>query len=132
MPQAPCTHSPANQPTEAELAILRVLWARGPSTVRDVHDELGVGTGYTTTLKLLQNMATKRLVRRDTRARQHVYSAAVKEDATLIAVAGRVVDRLFNGSRASLMLRALGDASVSREEIAEIKRLILMKEKEVG
>ncbi len=119
-------------PTEAELAILRVLWLRGPSTVHVVHDELGLATGYTTTLKLLQNMAVKRLVRRDTRARQHVYSASVDEDVTLVAVAGRVIDRLFNGSRTSLVMRALGDQSVSREEIAEMKRLILMKEKEVG
>lgn len=124
--------SQPNLPTEAELAILRVLWTRGPSTVQEVHDELGLATGYTTSLKLLQNMAGKRLVRRDTRARQHVYSASVSEDATLVAVAGRVVDRLFNGSRTSLVMRALGDRSVSREEIAEMKRLILMKEKEVG
>lgn len=124
--------SPRNLPTEAELALLRVLWTRGPSTVRDVHDELGFATGYTTTLKLLQNMAVKRLVRRDTRVRQHVYTASVKEDATLVALAGRIVDRLFNGSRTNLMMRALGDQSVSREEIAEMKRLILIKEKEVG
>jgi predicted transcriptional regulator len=125
------TATPLPLPTEAELGILRVLWDRGPSTVREVHDEMGAATGYTTTLKLLQNMADKRLVERNATLRQHVYSARAPEDATLVAVAGRVVDRLFNGSRTSLVMRALGDSSVTREEVAEMKRLILMKEKQV-
>lgn len=92
---------------------------------------MGLPTGYTTTLKLLQNMTDKRLVERDATIRQHVYAAAAPEDATLVAVARRVVDRLFNGSRTNLVMRALGDSSVTREEIAEMKRLILMKEKQV-
>lgn len=106
-------------PTEAELSILRVLWARGPLTVRDVHERLGVSTSYTTTLKLFQNMTGKRLVRRDTAQRQHVYEAAVEENDTLTAVAGDLVDRLFNGSRTEFVLRALGSGTVSRAEIAE-------------
>ncbi|MDQ2890914.1 MAG: BlaI/MecI/CopY family transcriptional regulator [Gemmatimonadota bacterium] len=118
-------------PTEAELAILRVLWAGGPQTVRDIHQVLGASTSYTTTLKLLQNMTAKSLVERDTRERQHTYTAGVEQDATLVAVAARVVRRLFNGSRTDLMLRALGDGTVTRNEISELRRLLRLKEKEL-
>lgn len=119
-------------PTDAELEILRVLWSRGPSTVRDVHAALGAGTSYTTTLKLLQNMHGKGIVRRDDSRRQHVYEARADEASTLGSLVSRVVDRMFNGSAASLALHALGGRSASREELAELKRLIRAMEREAG
>lgn len=111
-------------PTDAELDILRVLWTRGASTVRDVHDALGGGTGYTTTLKLLQNMHAKGFVSRDDAQRQHVYAARAAEATTLGAVAARIADRLFGGSAGALALRALGAGSASPAELRELKRLI--------
>src|SRR5262245_29866753 len=95
------------RPTDAELAILRVLWARGPSTVRQVTEALGRGTGYTTTLKLLQIMTDKRLVARDESSRTHVYRAAFSEDETQRQLVGDLVDRVFGGSAAKLVLQAL-------------------------
>ena len=119
-------------PTDAELTVLQVLWARGPSTVRDVHDALGDAkdTGYTTTLKLLQNLHAKGLVARDDAQRQHIYRAAVAEEATLGALVGRIVDRVFGGSGAALAVRALGTTGASAEELAELKRLIRRLERE--
>jgi predicted transcriptional regulator len=111
-------------PTDAELTILRVLWTHGASTVRDVHDALGGGTGYTTTLKLLQNMYAKGLVRRDDAARQHVYRARVAEAPTLGALAAQLADRFFGGSAGALALRALGARAASPAELRELKRLI--------
>jgi predicted transcriptional regulator len=118
-------------PTDAELQVLRVLWARGPSTVREVHDALGPekGTGYTTTLKLLQNMHGKGLVLRDDSARQHVYVAAVAEEPTLGALLGRLIDRVFDGSAASLVMRALGARGASPEEARELRRMLARLEK---
>jgi predicted transcriptional regulator len=117
---------PTALPSDAELDVLRVLWREGPSTVQDVHDALGVGKGtrYTTTLKLLQNLLTKRLVTRDASRRQHVYAAAVAEAPTLGAVARRFLDRAFAGSAAQLVLRALGDRPASATERAELKQLV--------
>src|SRR5262247_323445 len=96
-------------PTEAELEILHVLWDRGPSTVREVHQALDAGkpTGYTTTLKLLQIMAEKNLVRRDERPRAHIYQARVPRDRTQSQVVRNLVDRVFGGSAASLVMQAL-------------------------
>ena len=114
-------------PTDAELAILRVLWARGPSTVREVHDALGRSggdTGYTTTLRLLQNMHAKRLAARDDGARQHVYAPRVAEAPTLRALVAQVADRLFGGSAGALALRALGAGASSPDELRALKRLI--------
>jgi predicted transcriptional regulator len=118
-------------PTDAELQVLRVLWARGPSTVREVHDALGPekGTGYTTTLKLLQNMHGKGLVLRDDSARQHVYVAAVAEEPTLGALLGRLIDRVFDGSAASLVMRALGARPASPEEARALRRMLARLEK---
>jgi len=113
------------RPTDAELAILRVLWARGPSTVRDVHEALASrDTGYTTTLKLMQIMTDKRLVVRDESARSHVYTARVSEASTLRQIVGDLVDRAFGGSAAALVLQALSTRRATPGEIAEIERLI--------
>ena len=121
---------PLTLPTEAELDILRVLWTEGPSTVRAVHEELPGTTGYTTTLKLLQNMHAKALVRRDETERQHVYSAAVDETTAINALVTRLVDRMFNGSSVALALRALGNRPVSAQELESLKRAIRAKARE--
>ncbi|HYB97001.1 MAG TPA: BlaI/MecI/CopY family transcriptional regulator [Vicinamibacterales bacterium] len=114
------------RPTDAELAILSVLWDRGPSTVRQVHDALAESraTGYTTTLKLMQIMADKGLVRRDASARTHVYSAAAGEEQTQRQLVRDLVDRAFGGSAAALVLRALSEEGASDADLQEIRRLI--------
>jgi BlaI family penicillinase repressor len=113
-------------PTDAELEILRVLWDRGPSTVREVQDVLGAQreVGYTTVLKLLQIMYEKGLVRRDESARTHVYEAGVARDRTQNALVGDLVDRAFGGSASALVLGALSAKPATREELAEIRRLL--------
>ncbi len=117
---------PTLSPTEAELNILKVLWQRGPSTVRTVHEELYRNTkvGYTTTLKLLQNMFAKGLVKRNEEQRQHVYSATVSKRRTLNELVRRWVDDTFAGSSAALAIRALDLKRVTREELASLKALI--------
>ena len=113
------------RPTDAELAILRVLWERGPVTVRQVHEALADReTGYTTTLKLMQIMADKGLVTRDESARTHVYAARVSQQQTQRQLVNDLVDRAFGGSAAELVLRALSDARTSAEELREIRKLI--------
>src|SRR5919204_6817921 len=112
------------KPTDAELAILRVLWARGPSTVRQVTDAIGRDVGYTTVLKLLQIMTEKRLVRRDETLRTHVYEAAYSEDQTQRQLVSDLVDRAFGGSAAKLVMQALAGRPTPPEELAAIRRLI--------
>lgn len=116
----------AQRPTEAELEILRVLWERGPSTVRQVHESMAAvrDTGYTTTLKLMQIMAEKGLVTRDESARTHVYTARVSQETTQRQLVNDLVDRAFGGSAAELVLRALSSHKTSDEELQEIRRLI--------
>ena len=112
------------KPTDAELAILRVLWSRGPSTVRDVAVEMGREGSYTTVLKLLQIMTDKGLVRRDEAARTHVYQAAASEDDTQRQLVGDLLHRAFDGAAGKLVLRALEDGKVTPSELAEIRRLL--------
>ena len=112
------------KPTDAELAILRVLWARGPSTVRQVAEDMGREGGYTTVLKLLQIMTEKRLVRRDESARTHVYEAAFSQDHTERQLVTDLLDRVFDGSAAKLVLQALAAHKASPEELAEIRQLL--------
>lgn len=112
------------RPTDAELAILGVLWARGASTVRQVAEALGRETGYTTVLKLLQIMTEKGLVRRDERERTHVYDAAYTEDQTQRRLVSDLLNRAFGGSTAKLVLQALASSKTSPEELAEIKRFL--------
>jgi BlaI family penicillinase repressor len=113
-------------PTESELEILQVLWQKGPSTVRQVNDILNEKReiGYTTTLKLLQIMAEKRLVVRDTSDRVHIYEAAVEETLTQQHLLKRFVETLFRGSASQLVMQALGNHEASAEELDEIKSLI--------
>jgi predicted transcriptional regulator len=114
------------RPTEAELEILRVLWERGPSTVRQVHESLVEQreTGYTTTLKLMQIMTDKGLVMRDETSRTHVYAARVSQETTQRQLVTDLVDRAFGGSAAELVLRALSSHKTSDDELREIRRLI--------
>jgi BlaI family transcriptional regulator, penicillinase repressor len=110
-------------PTDAELAILRVLWGRGPSTVREVHDALFPvqDTGYTTVLKLMQIMAQKGLVLRDESGKSHVYRAVASEERTQRGLVRDLLDKAFGGSASQLVLRALSDERASPEELAEIR-----------
>ena len=100
--------------------------------MRDVHDAVGGGTSYTTTLKLLQMMHAKRIVKRDDARRQHIYEAAVTEGRTLGALVNRFVDHVFEGSAGALALHALGDGSASRDELTQLKRLIRQLERDEG
>lgn len=114
------------RPTDAELAILRVLWERGPSTVRQVHDVLSRErpAAYTTALKLLQIMTDKGLVSRDERDRSHVYHARLTEAQTQRQLVRDLLDRAFGGSAAKLVMQALAARRASPEELVEIRRLI--------
>jgi predicted transcriptional regulator len=116
-------------PTDAELAILKVLWRQGPQTVRQVHEALGTGGAYTTTLKMLQIMLDKQLVTRDASQRSHVYSAAVGEEDTQRALVTDLVDKAFEGSAAKMAMHALSLKDVSPDEIAELQHLIDAYEK---
>jgi predicted transcriptional regulator len=100
------------KPTEAELAILRVLWSRGSSTVREVAEVMGREGAYTTILK------------RDDAARTHVYEAAYSEDQTQKQIVGDLLDRVFDGSAAKLVLQALAAGKASPAELAEIRKLL--------
>ena len=114
------------RPTDAELAILRILWRRGPSTVRQVHEDLERRslTGYTTVLKLLQIMTEKGLVERDESQRAHVYVARLPEEQTLGQLVGDLLDRAFEGSSSRLVMRALESRPATREELSEIRRML--------
>ena len=111
------------RPSDGELAILRVLWDRGPSTVRDVHADLAKGRdiGYTTGLKLLQIMVDKGLVTRDESARSHVYQAAQGEAPTQACLLRELMDKAFEGSAASLVLRALSETPADPAELEAIQ-----------
>ena len=117
---------PLPRPTDAELAILRVLWEFGPATVRRVHEVLSNAreTGYTTTLKLMQIMAGKGLLERDDSARSHVYSPAVAREDTQRQLVGRLIDRAFEGSLGSLLLGALDARPASKKELDHLRQLI--------
>jgi predicted transcriptional regulator len=119
------------RPTDAELAILRVLWQRGPSTVRDVTDALQSerGTGYTTALKLMQIMTDKGLVERDDSQRTHVYRAVAAAEETQRQLVGDLLERAFGGSAQQLVLQALSSKKASRAELAEIRKLLDEMEK---
>lgn len=114
------------RPTDAELTILRVLWQRGPSTVRQIQETLMQerDTGYTTVLKLLQIMTDKGLVTRDESNRTHVYTARCSEDQTQQQLVGDLLHRAFGGAAGKLVMHALSSRKASAEEITEIRRLL--------
>ena len=116
----------APRPTDAELAILRVLWERGPSTVRQVHELLPRDrpAAYTTALKLLQIMTEKGLVDRDERERTHVYRARLSEEQTQRQLVRDLLDRAFGGSSSKLVMQALATRRASADELREIRKAI--------
>jgi len=114
------------RPTDAELSILRVLWERGASTVREVHDALSAtqATGYTTILKLMQIMTEKGLVVRDESQRAHVYEASHSEQRMQRHIVADIVERAFGGSPAKLIMQALSGRKASAAELSEIRVLL--------
>lgn len=110
------------KPTEGEMEILQVLWQKGNCTVREVHEDLDKqNSGYTTTLKLMQIMLEKGLVDRDTSAKTHIYRALVNQEKTQQQIVNKMIDNVFNGSAARLVMQALGNQTTSQEEIDLIK-----------
>lgn len=116
------------KPTNSELEILNILWKKGECTVRDVNEELSEGkvgdVGYTTTLKLMQIMLEKNLVERDTSNRTHVYKALVSQSKTSQNLLDTMIDTVFNGSAAKLVMQALSNKKSSKEEIEMIRKYI--------
>jgi len=120
------TNEQPQKPTASELEILRVLWERGPSTVREVHEALREkkDLGYTTVLKLLQIMTAKGTVRRNEEQRAHVYEACHPATETKRQLVGDVLQRVFEGSASELMIHALEGRRTSKEELDELRRLL--------
>jgi len=114
------------KPTESELEILQILWSRGLATVREVHEELAKTkeVGYTTTLKLMQIMNEKGLVKRDESMRTHVYQPAVNKEKTQKHMLSKMISNLFGGSSTQLVLQALGEHKASPDELAQIQNLL--------
>ena len=114
------------KPTESELEILQILWEKGDCTVRDVHEilEKNKDAGYTTTLKLMQIMHEKGLVTRDTTSKTHIYKALINQQKTEQQLVTKMIDNVFNGSAARLVMQALGNHTASKEEIDSIKRYL--------
>ncbi|XVJ65903.1 MAG: BlaI/MecI/CopY family transcriptional regulator [Lacibacter sp.] len=114
------------KPTESELEILRVLWERGEATVREVHEELSKtkDAGYTTTLKLMQIMHEKGMVKRDESNKTHKYIPLLSREKTQKQFVGKMIDTLFQGSSSQLVMQALGNHKASKEELEEIQKLI--------
>jgi predicted transcriptional regulator len=117
---------PSNQPNDVELAILRALWERGPSSVREVHDGLKRSreTGYTSTLKMMQVMLDKGLLERDESARQHIYRPAVPEEQTQRQILSELIQKAFGGSARKLVLRAVESQRIDKNELTEIRDLL--------
>jgi predicted transcriptional regulator len=116
--------TPTPKPTDAELAILRVLWQRGPSTVREVHEHLGQETRPTTTLKFIQIMTEKGLLLREGKGRPHSFRAAISESKTLRQLTAHLLDRAFGGSAPKMVMHILSAKKASAEELAEIRRML--------
>ena len=116
--------APPPLPTDAEIAILAVLWRQGASTVREVHEALDKDSGYTSTLKLLQLMFDKRLVVRNERYRSHLYEARAPKEQTQGQIASDLLKRAFDGSAKSLVLGVLAAQPASGEDLAEIRSLL--------
>ena len=116
------------KPTNSELEILQVIWRKGDCTVRDVNEQLvkdkGAEIGYTTTLKLMQIMHEKGLLERETSSRTHIYKALVSQTATSQNLLDTLIETVFNGSAAQLVMQALSKENSSREEIEMIKKYL--------
>ena len=114
------------KPTESELKILQILWTRGLATVREVHEELSKTkqAGYTTTLKLMQIMNEKGLVKRDDSMRTHIYQASVNKEKTQKHLLSKIIISLFGGYTTQLVIKALGEQKASPEELEKIQELL--------
>ena len=114
------------KPTESELEILQILWEKGNCTVRDVHEilEKNKDVGYTTTLKLMQIMLEKGLVARDASSKTHIYRALLNQEKTQQHLVDKMIDNVFNGSAARMVMQALGNHTASKEEIDSIKKYL--------
>jgi len=114
------------KPTESELEILKILWNKETATVREVHAELSKTkeSGYTTTLKLMQIMFEKGLVKRDDSNKTHIYKPAVSREKTQSMLLNKMIDSLFGGSSAQLVMQALGNHKASKEELDEISNFL--------
>lgn len=114
------------KPTESELEILQILWKKGTASVREVHEELlqTKEAGYTTTLKLMQIMHEKGLVKRDDSIKTHIYQAAVSKEKTQKHLVNKMIDSLFGGSSGELVMQALGNHKASAEELEEIQKIL--------
>lgn len=123
--------SKALRPTDSEMEILNILWQKGPSTVREVHEILGENkdAGYTTTLKLMQIMFEKKLLKRDTGNKSHVYQAAVSQEQTQGQLLKRMIDNVFNGSASQLVMQALGNHKTDKKELDQIMEYLKEVEK---
>lgn len=117
------------KPTPAELEILQVLWERGPSTVREVAQELGRDSAYTTVLKLMQIMVEKKLVKREEESRAHVYRAVMAKQAMQMRLVKDLVERAFGGSMMSLVQQAVSGGTASKEELQALRELIDAEER---
>ena len=116
----------ATRPTDAELEILNILWEHGPATVREVHEALhhDRSTGYTTTLKLMQIMAEKRLLKRDESNRAHVYQSRLPREKTLLGLTRDLLERAFGGSAERLVMHALQAKKVSAGELKRVREMV--------
>jgi BlaI family transcriptional regulator, penicillinase repressor len=125
--------TPNRRPTTSELEILHILWERGPSTVREVHESLHARRpiGYTSVLKLMQIMTAKGTVRRNEEQRAHVYEAVQPEEKTKRELALDVIQRVFDGSASELMMHALAGRKASKEEMEEMRRLLNEHERKI-
>ena len=114
------------KPTDSELEILNILWTKGPSTVREIHEvlEKNKDAGYTTTLKLMQIMHDKGLLKRDVTNKSHVYTANVSQEKTQGQLVQRMIDNVFNGSASQLVMQALGNYKPNNDELNEIKKYL--------
>ena len=133
MPQPPNRKvSPLPLPFAAELDILAALWRLGPATVREVHEALGKDIGYTTTLKQMQLMHEKGLLVRSERFRSHVYEPGIPREQTQQQIAGDMLARVFNNSAKGLVMGALAAQPASREELADIRKMLAKYAKQKG
>lgn len=119
-------NTPTFKPTEKELEILQVIWEKGPVSVREIHDALGgeEQNGYTTILKLLQIMHEKGMVARQKSGKLHLYSAVASQENVQNQMLNKIIDGVFQGSAAQLVLRALGNTKTSQEELDEIRKYL--------
>jgi BlaI family penicillinase repressor len=114
------------EPTKSELEILQILWEKGPSTVRAVNDELlkQKDVNYTTTLKLMQIMADKRILKRDESQMKHIYSVVEEEQKTKAHLLDKFVDTMYKGSASKLVMQLLGNKNTTQKELQDIKDLL--------